>query len=72
MCPEPDVYIFRRMISTQKMKEREYFLFAVILLMVGGFLGLAVLDEAYRQPFVDLAKVCVGGFIGWMTSGYLR
>jgi hypothetical protein len=28
---------------------------------------LAILDSNYRQPFVDIAKVAVGGFIGWMV-----
>jgi hypothetical protein len=46
---------------------REGLLVAVVLVLVLGTLLLAILDSNYRQPFVDLAKVAVGGFIGWMV-----
>ena len=35
----------------------------VLLLVVGGF-GLAVVDENFRPVFGDLAKVGVGGYLG--------
>ena len=57
------------MITTQKLRYREFLLAVVLLVLVVGFLLLALLDPAYRDPFVDLAKISVGGFIGWMTHG---
>ena len=55
------------MTSIQRFKHREPVLSLVLFLFIAGFLGLAVIDSAYRAPFVDLAKVTVGGVIGWMT-----
>lgn len=47
-------------------KYRGDFLNVVVLLLVAGSLGLAVMDENLRQPFADLAKIAVSGWIGWM------
>ena len=42
----------------------------VVLILVVGSLGLAILDENYRPTFADLAKVGVGGYIGWMIPKF--
>ncbi|NEO32083.1 MAG: hypothetical protein F6K36_16945 [Symploca sp. SIO3C6] len=41
----------------------------VILILVIGSLGLSITDKEFRPTFADLAKVGVGGFIGWMMPG---
>ena len=38
----------------------------VVLTLVVGSLGLAIVDENYRPIFADLAKVGIGSYIGWM------
>lgn len=39
---------------------------AVVALLVGGSMALAVVDKDYRPNFADLAKVGLGGYVGWM------
>jgi hypothetical protein len=39
---------------------------AVVALLVGGSMVLAVVDKDYRANFADLAKVGLGGYVGWM------
>ena len=42
-------------------------LFAFIpLVLVLGSLTIAVIDPNYRQPFMDLSKVFLGGLVGLM------
>ena len=43
---------------------------AVVLILVVGSLGLAILDKNYRSTFADLAKVGVGSYIGWMIPKF--
>jgi hypothetical protein len=39
--------------------------FAIIpLVLVLGALTIAVIDPTYRQPFMDLSKVFLGGMVG--------
>ena len=41
--------------------------FAIIpLALVLGALTIAVIDPNYRQPFMDLSKVFLGGMVGLM------
>jgi len=43
------------------------FVFATIpLILVLGSLTIAVIDPVYRQPFMDLSKVFLGGIVGLM------
>ncbi|NJN12182.1 MAG: hypothetical protein HC815_31170 [Richelia sp. RM1_1_1] len=37
----------------------------VIILLI-GFLTLAILDESYRPAFADLAKVGIGGYLAML------
>jgi hypothetical protein len=37
----------------------------VLVLVVGGF-GLAIVDPSFRASFADLAKFGVGGYLGQM------
>jgi hypothetical protein len=37
------------------------------ILFTIGLLTLAIIDEKYRSTFADLAKVCVGGYIGLLV-----
>jgi hypothetical protein len=39
---------------------------AVVALLMGGSMFLAVVDKDYRASFADLAKVGLGGYVGWM------
>ena len=39
---------------------------AVVALLMGGSMFLAVVDKDYRTSFADLAKVGLGGYVGWM------
>ncbi|WP_219725458.1 hypothetical protein [Fischerella thermalis] len=36
----------------------------IMILLVLGAMGLAVVDERFRPVFGDLAKVGVGGYLG--------
>ena len=41
--------------------------FAIIpLVLVLGALTIAVIDPVYRQPFMDISKVFLGGMVGLM------
>ena len=41
--------------------------FAIIpLVLVLGTLTIAVIDPVYRQPFMDISKVFLGGMVGLM------
>lgn len=40
--------------------------FAVVMCLLAGFFTLAVVDPVYRQPFADLAKVAVGGYLAML------
>ena len=40
-------------------------LIPLVLLLVLGWLILAILDQQYRDSFVKLAEFSVGCFIGW-------
>ncbi|NEO42763.1 MAG: hypothetical protein F6K55_00735 [Moorea sp. SIO4A3] len=37
---------------------------AIILILLGGSLTLAVIDEQYRPTFMDMAKIGLGGYLG--------
>jgi hypothetical protein len=37
------------------------------ILFTIGLLIIAIIDEKYRPTFSDLAKVCVGGYIGLLV-----
>jgi RsiW-degrading membrane proteinase PrsW (M82 family) len=39
----------------------------LVILFVCGLLVLAIMDVNYRPIFSDLAKVCVGGYIGLLV-----
>ena len=52
--------------AKQSIPFKEGFLTLVVLILVVGSLILAVMDENFRPAFADLAKVGVGGYIGWM------
>jgi hypothetical protein len=43
------------------------FVGAVVVILVGGLLLIAVLDPTTRPGFIDLAKVAVAGYLGWMV-----
>jgi hypothetical protein len=45
----------------------EGFLTVVVLVVVAGSLALAVIDPNSRPAFIDLAKVIVAGYLGWMV-----
>lgn len=45
-------------------KLKDIVLAVVASTLVGGSLILAIIDKDYRSPFIDLAKVGVGGYIG--------
>ena len=51
---------------SQKIKELGFVISTTLL--VGGSLGLAVVDKDYRPVFADLVKVGFGGYVGWVTS----
>jgi hypothetical protein len=38
----------------------------IVLVLVVGGLGLAIVDNQFRPTFGDLAKVAVGGYLGQM------
>jgi len=38
----------------------------VVLLLVFGAFGLAVVDSSFRNSFADLAKFGIGGYLGQM------
>jgi hypothetical protein len=46
---------------------RDGLLAAVIVILVCGSLVIAVLDPSSRPAFIDLAKVAVAGYLGWMV-----
>jgi hypothetical protein len=35
----------------------------VVMTLIAGFFYLAIVDPSYRQPFADLTKVAVGGYL---------
>lgn len=37
---------------------------AIISILLGGSLTLAVMDEQYRPTFMDMAKIGLGGYLG--------
>jgi hypothetical protein len=39
----------------------------VILVLLGGSVYLAVVDESYRSPFADLCKIGLGGYLGQLV-----
>ena len=41
-------------------------LMLIPLVLVSGSLTIAIIDPAYRQPFMDLSKVFLGGMVGLM------
>lgn len=45
---------------------KEGFLTIVVLSLVLGSLGIAILDPQFRPAFADLAKVGISGYLGWM------
>ena len=49
---------------SKKFFSRDQVFALVVLVLVSGFLVLAVMDEAIRPAFVDLTKVAVGAYIG--------
>ncbi|MEA5567547.1 hypothetical protein [Anabaena sp. UHCC 0399] len=51
---------------SQKIKELGFVISTTLL--VGGSLGLAVVDKDYRPVFADIVQVCLGGYVGWVTS----
>jgi hypothetical protein len=44
----------------------EILLTLVMVIMVGGFLALAIMDSSYREPFAELVKVAIAAYVGWM------
>ena len=44
-------------------------LFVLVLILLVGFLGLAIVDESYRPAFADLAKVGIGGYLAMLIPG---
>jgi hypothetical protein len=38
----------------------------VVLALVVGFFALAIVDQSYREPFADLTKVAVGGYLAML------
>ncbi|HYX19177.1 MAG TPA: hypothetical protein VE944_33480 [Nostoc sp.] len=45
---------------------KEGLLTVVVLALVLGSLGIAILDPQFRPAFADLAKVGIAGYLGWM------
>lgn len=42
----------------------------IVLILVGGSLALAIIDRSSSAAFLDLAKIGVGGYLGYsMNSG---
>jgi hypothetical protein len=37
----------------------------LVLMLAGGSLGLAIVDPNYRVVFADIAKVGIGGWLGY-------
>ncbi len=54
------------MIPKKTHQNKEGFLTLVVLLLVVGAFVLALDDPESRAAFLDIAKVGVSGFIGWM------
>ena len=52
------------MIST--IFSRDLVIGVISLIFVLGSLTIAVIDPNYRQPFMDLSKVFLGGLVGLM------
>lgn len=45
---------------------RDSVLASVVVVLVCGSLVIAILDPSSRSAFIDLAKVGVAGYLGWM------
>ncbi len=45
---------------------RELILGIVVVLSLLGLIGLSVIDENSRPAFLDVAKVSIGAFIGYL------
>jgi hypothetical protein len=45
---------------------REWVFLALPLSLVLGSFTIAVIDPSYRQPFMDLSKIFLGGLVGLM------
>ena len=45
---------------------RELVLGAVVLLSLLGLIGFSIIDENSRPAFLDVAKVSIGAFIGYL------
>ncbi len=45
-------------------KKKDTVLIGIIATLVAGSLILAVIDKDYREAFIDLAQVGMGGYIG--------
>lgn len=46
---------------------RDGLLTAVVIVLLGGALAIAIIDPTARPAFVDLAKVGMAGYLGWMV-----
>jgi hypothetical protein len=54
------------MLAKQLPLLKEGLLTLLILVLVAGALGLAIIDANSRPAFIDLAKVGMAGYLGWM------
>ncbi len=46
----------------------EILLTLVAVIMVGGFLSLAIMDSSYREPFAEMVKLGIAAYLGWMIK----
>ena len=46
----------------------EILLTLVAVIMVGGFLVIAIMDSGYREPFTKLAELALAAYLGWMIK----
>lgn len=46
---------------------RDGLLTAVVIVLLGGALAIAIVDPSTRPAFIDLAKVGMAGYLGWMA-----
>lgn len=52
--------------QNQHRPSKEILLTVVVIASIFGSLALAILDETYREPFLEIAKISIAGFFGWM------
>ena len=62
-------HVYKDSIMDNKRPElsRDSLLTAVVIVLLGGALAIAIVDPSTRPSFIDLAKVGMAGYLGWMV-----